>query len=348
MAKVLIVLFILIIIITIILAVLLTKVRVKKSNKEAILRWNSTGITVAGVTGQPGNTSDKLSTPRGIGIDWANILYIADTDNNRIQKYSKNASVGETVAGQGSGIAGAADDFLRNPFDVVVDLNEGVFVADSSNHRIQLWTRGSSAGTTIAGTTGVLGNSSDKLNLPYGITYNSITHGIYISDYYNYRIMYYPAGVLNGTVVAGGNGQGLNNNQLGNQLSSYYDVLTNSLFIAQCNTNNIIQWPLGASSWTLIAGYLNGTISSSSSGFSCPRDVTLDPMGNIYVADRDNRRIQFFSIGQSNGMTIAGITGITGANASLLSSIASVVLDTQLNLYVSDSGNHRIQKLMRF
>jgi len=71
-------------------------------------------------------------------------------------------------------------------------------------------------------------------------------------------------------------------------------------------------------------------------------------MGNIYVADRDNRRIQFFSIGQSNGMTIAGITGITGANASLLSSIASVVLDTQLNLYVSDSGNHRIQKLMRF
>ena len=236
------------------MAALLTKVRVKKSNKEAILRWNSTGITVAGVTGQPGNTSDKLSTPRGIGIDWVNILYIADTDNNRIQKYSKNASVGETVAGQSSGIAGAGNDSLRNPFDAVVDLNGAVFVADSSNHRIQLWTRGSSAGTTIAGTTGVLGNSSDKLNLPYGITYNSITHGIYISDYYNYRIMYYPAGVLNGTVVAGGNGQGLNNNQLGNQLSSYYDVLTNSLFIAQCNTNNIIQWPLGASSWTLIAG----------------------------------------------------------------------------------------------
>ena len=47
-------------------------------------------------------------------------------------------------------------------------------------------------------------------------------------------------------------------------------------------------------------------------------------------------------------MTIAGITGILGANASLLNSPISVVLDTQLNLYVSDGENHRIQKFMRF
>jgi len=349
LAKVLIALCILIIIIiTIILALLLTRVRVKKSNKKAILRWNSIGITVAGVTGQRGNTPDKLYNPRGIGIDWANALYIADTDNNRIQKYSKNVSVGETVAGQSSGIAGAGDDFLSSPHDVVVDLNEGVFVADTYNHRIQLWTRGSLVGTTIAGTTGVAGNSSDKFNFPYGIAYDSITHGIYISDYNNFRIMYYPAGVLNGTVVAGGNGQGLNNNQLGYQYSVYHDAVTNSLFIAQCITNNIIQWPLDASNWRLIAGYLNGTMSSSSSGFSCPRDITLDPMGNIYVVDRDNARVQFFSTRQSNGTTIAGITGITGANASLLNSPISVVLDTQLNLYVSDIVNHRIQKFMRY
>ena len=330
------------------MTVLLTKVRVKKSNKEAILQWNSTGITVAGVTGQPGNTSDKLINPRGIGIDWANALYIADDGNSRVQKYSRSASVGVTVAGEGSGISGAGNGFLSQPFDVVVDLNENVFVADASNQRIQLWTRGSSVGTTIAGTTGVVGNSTNTLNFPYGIAYDSITGGIYISDFNNFRIMYYPADVLNGTVVAGGNGQGLNTNQLSYQLSSYHDAVTNSLFISQCSTNNIIQWPLGASNWRLIAGYLNGTNSSGPSGFSCARDITLDPMGNIYVVDRDNRRLQFFSIGQSNGMTIAGITGILGANASLLNSPLSVVLDTQLNLYVSDGENHRIQKFMRF
>ena len=334
-------LFILIIIITIILAVLLTKVRVKKSNKEAILRWNSTGITVAGVTGQPGNTSDKLSNPRGIGIDWSNALYIADGGNNRIQKYSNGASVGETVAGVGGGS-------LSRPFDVVVDLNENIFVADTYNHRIQLWTRGSSLGTTIAGITGVAGNSSNTLNSPYGITYDSITRGIYISDFGNFRVMYYPAGIRNGTIVAGGNGQGLNNNQLGVQHSVYHDAVTNSLFIAQCDTNNVIQWPLGTSNWTLIAGFLKGGISNSSIGFSCARDITLDPMGNIYVVDRDNRRVQFFFIGQSNGTTIAGITGVTGANASLFNNPVSAELDTQLNLYVSDTANHRVQKFMRY
>ena len=71
-------------------------------------------------------------------------------------------------------------------------------------------------------------------------------------------------------------------------------------------------------------------------------------MGNIYVVDRDNRRIQFFLSGQSNGKTIAGITGITGVNASLFNNPVSVVLDTQLNLYVSDYSNHRVQKFMRY
>ena len=71
-------------------------------------------------------------------------------------------------------------------------------------------------------------------------------------------------------------------------------------------------------------------------------------MGNIYVADRDNRRIQFFSMRQSNGTTVAGITGVTGANASLFNNPVSVVLDTQLNLYVSETTNHRVQKFIRY
>ena len=201
------------------------RARVKKSNKGAILRWNPIGITIAGVTGQRGNTSNKLSTLRGIGIDWSNALYIADDGNSRIQKYSKDASVGETVAGEGSGIAGVGDGFLSRPYDVAIDLNENVFVVDSNNQRIQLWTRGSLVGKTIAGTTGVVGNSANTLNYPYGIAYDSITHGIYISDYNNYRIMYYPTGVLNGTIVAGGNGQGLNTNQLSYQLLNVIRII---------------------------------------------------------------------------------------------------------------------------
>ena len=71
-------------------------------------------------------------------------------------------------------------------------------------------------------------------------------------------------------------------------------------------------------------------------------------MGNVYVADMSNHRMQLFVVGQSDGITIAGVTGISGANSTLLYRPYSVALDNQLNLYVSDTSNHRIQRFSRY
>lgn len=125
-----------------------------------ILRWNQTGITVAGVAGQSGNSSDKLYNPRGVYLDWSYTLYVADTLNNRIQKYLRDASFGETVAGQASGIAGVGSSYLYQPADVLVDLNNNIYVTDTGNSRVQLWSSGSSTGNTIAGITGIYLNIS--------------------------------------------------------------------------------------------------------------------------------------------------------------------------------------------
>lgn len=116
------------------------------------LRWNKTGITVAGITNQPGTANNQLRIPWGLSVDWSNTLYIADTGNNRVQKYLKDASVGETVAGRVSGTDGNTPNELYYPRDVFADNNGNIYIADSSNSRIQLWTRGSSNGITIAGT----------------------------------------------------------------------------------------------------------------------------------------------------------------------------------------------------
>jgi len=71
-------------------------------------------------------------------------------------------------------------------------------------------------------------------------------------------------------------------------------------------------------------------------------------MGNMYVADRLNHRIQFFLSGQSVGRTIAGITGVNDTNATALNEPRWVALDKQLNLYVSDISNHRVQMFKRY
>ena len=196
--------------------------------------------------------------------------------------------------------------------------------------------------------TGGFGNGSNQLNLPYGVTCDPITSALYIADNRNHRVMRYFSNASFGTVVAGGNGAGLNSAQLVAPIAMHFDAISNSLLIANHGGNNIVRWQLGAANWEMVAGHQNGAGGNTSAGLRLPIDVTLDPMGNLYVVDFENQRIQFFSVGERNGTTIAGITGISGTNATLFDSPMSVALDNQLNLYVSDRWNHRVQKFMRY
>jgi DNA-binding beta-propeller fold protein YncE len=49
-----------------------------------------------------------------------------------------------------------------------------------------------------------------------------------------------------------------------------------------------------------------------------------------------------------NGTTIAGVTGQSGISSTKLNQPYSVALDSQLNLYVADTGNNRIQTFLRY
>ena len=71
-------------------------------------------------------------------------------------------------------------------------------------------------------------------------------------------------------------------------------------------------------------------------------------MSTIYVPDGSNNRIQFFDHDGSNGITIAGFSGLGNNNATALRTPRSVKLDSQLNLYVADTSNNRIQKFLRY
>ncbi|CAF4298141.1 unnamed protein product [Rotaria magnacalcarata] len=309
-----------------------------------VLRWKSNGITVAGLTGSPGNTSYQLMQPKKVFWKRPNIIYIADYQNNRVQRYEIGSSDGTTVAGDGS--FGSSLNQLQYPSYVTIDSNDGIVVADTYNNRVQLWSTGSTSGITIGGT-GVAGNSFNQLKLPTGVAYDSNFNTLYIADYNNDRVMRYLSGASNGTIAAGGNGFGITNIQLWKPAGLYFDSFSNSLLIVSSNAQTIVQWPLNASNWTLVAGCA-GTSGNNATLLNYPMDVALDPMGNIYVADRNNHRIQLFMNGQTQGITIAGVTSMFGTNDTLLNLPFGVTLDNQLNLYVADTGNHRIQQFLRY
>lgn len=81
-----------------------------------------------------------------------NTLYIGDRQNNRIQKYSRSASNGITIAGQANGTAGGTSTGLRLPGYIHLDSNGDLYIPDTYNQRIQLLPQNAASVSTIAGT----------------------------------------------------------------------------------------------------------------------------------------------------------------------------------------------------
>lgn len=343
-----------------------------------MLRWNTIGITIAGMTNSPGNGNNQLNIPLDVMPHWNDTFYVADYANHRIQEYLRDSAVGKSVAG--TGVAGISTSQLFCPSRILIDSNENFYISDTCNHRIQFWKKGAANGTTIAGVTGkeknlffqtfetkksilillsynVLyyniltgspGNATNQLHTPYGIALHPTSDALYIADYMNHRLMSYAVGDTNGTLLLGGIGPGIRSTQLLYPVGLAYESYSSSLIIANVVAQNVVRYVFGGTNWTLVVGNINGTSGSSPTSLYHPIDMTYDPLGNLYVADRENHRIQFFSSGEIIGTTIAGITGVNGSNATTFNGPWAVRLDNQLNLYVADAFNHRIQKFLRY
>lgn len=115
------------------------------------------------------------------------------------------------------------------------------------------------------------------------------------------------------------------------------------LYICDYDNNRIQKWIQCTGTGITIAGSSSGTSGSTSSLLNSPADLTFDKNGFMYVADRDNHRVQRFPPGSTVGTTVAGNT--TKANASAtLDHLMAVDVDEDLNIYILDVHNFRVIK----
>jgi DNA-binding beta-propeller fold protein YncE len=162
---------------------------------------NGTITTVAGNGGwgfSDGGGSARearFARPTGIDVDRAGVLYIADSENNRIRKVSGAAI--ETVVGTGdwnsTGDGGQAKSAtLRTPADVVVADDGTLYISDTGSNRIRrVGTNGiitAFAGNGFSGFSGDGGNAT--LAKLYSPSHLGIDSGgnLFIADSSNNRV----------------------------------------------------------------------------------------------------------------------------------------------------------------
>ena len=84
--------------------------------------------------GSHGTAPGELSSPSGIAVADDGSMYVADTDNARIQKLSSDGRP-QSLWGVPGG--GAAPGQFNTPISVALDAAGAVYVLDSGNHHIQ-------------------------------------------------------------------------------------------------------------------------------------------------------------------------------------------------------------------
>lgn len=326
--------------------------------------------TLAGTTRLPGDgeraTSAILWSPRGVSVDGAGNLYVADTGNARIRKVAPSGTI-TSIAGRRPGFDGdngpAAEALLSYPSKAILGPNGDVYIADAANNRIRAISP-SGVITTFAGA-GAAGFGGDngaaataRLSFPGDIAVSS-NGDVFIADTNNMRVRRItPRGIITtvaGTGIYGFQGddgaatsaalagpRGIALDESGN----LYIADTLNHRIRKVSAEGVITTIAGGNA----AGFSGEGTAAQLARLNLPTAVAVDRRGNVYVADSGNHRIRRISAaGVITTVAGGGINGFRGdggpASVALLNAPQSLALDVEENLYVADTGNHRIRKI---
>lgn len=165
---------------------------VSDADCHIITKWSPSGTTGTLMFGQMNTSSSNnqlLNHPKSIFYDEVSMtLYVTDSSNNRIQKFTINGSgTGITVA-DGNG-AGPALNQLDGPSGVWVSRIDGsIYISDWYNSRVVKWFVNATQGSVVAGVTGTTDNSSLLFNTPGSIALDPSETFLHITDYGNHRV----------------------------------------------------------------------------------------------------------------------------------------------------------------
>ncbi|CAF3460145.1 unnamed protein product [Rotaria socialis] len=299
-------------------------------NIPANATWKQNGVTIAGGHGN-GDATNQFNWPWGLFVDDDQTVVIADYGNHRIIQWKNGDTTnGQVVAGgkgQGNGL-----NQLGRPTDVLIDKEtDSLIICDGENRRVVRWSRrsGTTQGEILI----------DNIKC-YGVAMDEQRY-LYASDYVKHEVRRYQLGEKNGTLIAGGNGEGGGLNQLNGPRYLFVDRQQN-VYVADYNNNRVMKWNKGAKEGIVVAGGQGQ--GSALTQLDWPNGIFVDTLGTLYVADMLNHRVMRWTQGdKKQAIVVVGGNG-SGAGANQFQYLRGLSFDRQGNLYVVDHDNARVQR----
>ncbi len=337
-------------------------VYVADTSNHTIRKINAAGMvsTLAGTAGTTGSadgigTAARFYSPRGLAVDAAGNVYIADSFNNTIRKITP-AGLVSTLAGSASELGatdgtGAAARF-NSPYGVAVDVAANVYVTDKANHTIRRITP-TGVVSTLAGAAMVQGSADGagaaaRFVWPSGLAVDA-AGDVYVADAGNNTIRKVTAaGVVStvaGTAEAPGAADGFGGLASFSSLEGLAIDAAGNVYVAE-DRNHKIRKIAPDRTVSTFAGSAGSDGSADGNGaaaqFYLPKGLGVDTTGKVYVADTNNHTIRKISL-VGTVSTLAGTAGVAGfangagATARFVSP-AALTVDSDGNVYVADSA----------
>jgi DNA-binding beta-propeller fold protein YncE len=320
--------------------------------------WTVTVVAGTGVQGYSGDGGSALEAQLNNPFDLAfapdGSVVFSDTFNHCIRRIDAVSGVISTICGTGErGYAGdggpATRAQLNEPYGVVVDRSGRVFFADRKNQRVRVIDT-TGILTTLAG--GGLGKTSgdggpaDSAGLvePNGLALSPDQAKLFIADVAGHRVRVVDLGAgtietFAGTGEArhdGDGGSAVNAAVFGARAAAF--APDGSLYVMERQgscirkiRDGVIETVAG----TGARGYTGDGGDARSAVFDAPKEMAVDPAGNIYVVDTENHAIR----------QIDAVSWIVTTIASGLARPHGALVAPDGSLLVGDSEHHQVRRL---
>ncbi len=305
-------------------------VYVVDSSHNRIEKFDSSGnfITAWGHTGSELGqfrffSSQNPTQPPGGGIAvGGNYVYVADSGNNRVERF--NLEGGEPLQW---GSYGNGPGHFSYPRGVAANASE-VIVTDDDNHRIEKF----DPNGVFQSAAGSHGTGPGQFGFPYGAALDAAGN-VYVADDINHRVVKLKPNL--GFARAWG-GHGSKPGQLAFPRGLASDPAGDT-YVADTANDRIQVFDANGNLLRAFGAYGRG-----GGVLTAPRGLATDPTGRLLVSDTVDNRVETFASGSD---AFTGSWTIAGGRRAGFNGPAGIAVDPRGSVYVADPGNERIVRL---